>query len=90
MKLIENIKYIAEQAYTRRNSSTWNNDQNIELFDSIDSLTPEEYNWLLSLLEKGGYKIKNNLSSNEIIDEIWKEHKLDLFIKKGIELNKEI
>lgn len=85
MKNLGKIEYIAEQIQERRhNETTWNIDKEIELFDSIDSLAPEEFNLFLKVLKIGGYGTDKNFSQNEFIEEILKENNLDLFIYNGI------
>ncbi|MCP3921525.1 MAG: hypothetical protein GY714_02960 [Desulfobacterales bacterium] len=95
----ENLKYIADQAALRKKivcercgvKKSYTRDEliaktevEVELFDSIDGLLPEELNELFFVLKSGGFKLEKPKSITMLVDMLYLEIDIDQFIYKGL------
>ena len=95
----QNILYIAELGQRRKEllnkrfgiKESYSSDElvakteyEVELFDSIDSLTPKELNDLIKVVEIGGFKINSSLPLQDKVNLLYNALNLYIFIEQGI------
>jgi len=61
--------------------------EEIELYDSIDSLTQEEQNELVSVIKSSGFELLEPISETNIADILFLQIDLDIFINQGVSEN---
>ncbi len=96
---MHNLEYIAAQAALRKsivsgrreNGNKFKPDdliaqtpEEVELFDSIDCLSPGELTELKEVAVSGGLVIDEELSVSETVEKLYFEIDLDIFLVQGI------
>ena len=99
MSINENIKYIADQADVRKEivilrigkKDQYSNcelvaksNEEVELYDSIDSLNDEETTQLVNIAKKGGLILREGLSQREVTQSLCLEINLGHYLHKGL------
>jgi len=99
MNIKENIKHIAKQAEIRKEivisrlgkKDQYNNyelvaktNEEVELYDAIDSLNDEETTQLVNIAKEGGLIIGDGFNRQEVTDSLFLEINLGHYLHEGL------